>query len=154
MFELAVDGASVFFLLQRFAFVKAVLASCQIDVKLSSSVLVYKQKGRDDGESGTLGGLLKSAYLTAIQEKFTVTAGCMVIISAIEVGRYVHVLNPYLAMEYDAVSVYQACLAEADAFDLRPCQYQTGSIFIHQIIIEFRFAVLDIDGLLFLFCHN
>ena len=154
MLELAVDGATVFFLFQGLTLVEAVLASCEVDVEFGTPVLVNKQKSGDDGETRTFDGLLQATYLSAIQEELTVAPGSMVVIRSIEVRRDIHVLDPYFAMENDAISVHQTGLAEADALDFRPCQYQPGRVFAHQIIIELRFAVLDIDGFLFLFCHN
>ena len=152
--ELSVDGAAVFFFLERLALVVAVFASGQVDVELGPSVLVDEEQGGDDGESGILERLLQAVNLAAVEQQLAVAAGGVVVVGAVEVLGDVHVLHPNLAAKDGAVGVHEAGLAQADALDFRARQHHSCRVFLHQEVLELRFTVLNIDGFLLFFCHS
>ncbi len=152
--ELAVYVAAVLFLLEGLALVVVVLASCQMYVEFRAPVLVDEEQRGHYGEAGTLGGLLQAVDLAAVEEQLAVAARSVVVVGAVEILRDVHVLNPHLAADDDAVGVHEAGLAQTDALDLRAGKDEACGVFVHQVVVELRFAVLDVDGFLFLFCHR
>ena len=154
MFELSVDGLAVFFLLEGFALVVAVLASCEIDVEFSASVFVDEEQGGDDSGPWALGGVLQAGDFPAVQQKLAVASCGVIIIGAVEILGDVHVLHPDFTTKDDTIGIDETGLAETDAFDFRSGKDKACCVFINQVVVEFGLAILDVDGSLLFFGHE
>ena len=152
--ELTVNSAAVFFFLERLALVEGVLTASKIDVQFGTAILVDEKECGDDGEAGALGALLEAMDLTAIEEEFAVTAGGVVVVGAVEVLGDIHVLDPNFTANDGTISIHQTGLTKADALDFGASEDESCGVFLHQVIVKLGLAVLDVDGLLFFFCHS
>ena len=145
LLELAVYVATVFFLLEGFAFVILAFAPADVDVKLCTTIVINKKECGHNAEAWRLDGLLHLANLLAVKEKLAVSALHMVVIGALIVLGNIHVLHPDLASNDVTIGIHKACLALADALYLCTRQHDACRVFIQKQIVELGTLVLDIN---------
>lgn len=81
-------------LFQCFALVIFVLAACETDDQLCQPFFIYEQAGGHNGESRVLYHLLQLAQFLAFKEQLAIAPRRVVVVRAIKILGYVHILNP------------------------------------------------------------
>ena len=151
--------SSVLFLLQSLALVILLLTLAEGNVHLGSTVIIDKDEGWNNGETGLLAILLKTAQFTLGKEQLAVAASLMIGKRAIEIRRDIHTLYPKFSLIEIAIAIYQRCLTATDRLDLGTGKYDTSGISINEEVLErcllvaYLYRTLLTEFLIFL-VHN
>ena len=78
----------------------------------------------------------------------------MVVIGAIEVFGYVHILHPQLSPMEVAIGINQTAFAQSERFDLGTDQYNARRVNVQNLVIESGTFVLYEDILLYFLFHS
>ena len=114
MLDCSIHLSSVFLFFQSLALVIFLLTLAEGYVHLGSTMIIDKDEGRNNGETGLLAVLLKTAQFTLGKKKFTVAASLMIAERALEIRRDVHSLDPKFALIEIAITIYQRSLSATD----------------------------------------
>ena len=136
MLHRTIHFALVLLLLDSLTLVKFLLTTAEGYIHLCTTFVVDEYEGRDDGESHSLGVFLQAAYLTLVEQQFTVTLRLVVVVRAVEIWVNIHALDPYLAIVDVAECVNEGSLTKSDGLDLCAGQYYAGCVCVNEEIVE------------------
>ena len=155
MLEHAIDGALVLAFLDGLTLVVLPFTTTQSDNKLGETPLIDKQTQGHDGNTRLLGVACDATDLLAVKEQLAVTVGGMVVIGPVAVFSNVHVLDPDLTIDNNAIGIGQAAFALTDGLDFGTSEHDTSGERLDNLVVERRLTVLDIDSIVVIAsCHK
>ena len=137
--------ASIVFL-EGLTLVVSFFATGEGDFKLGKTILGDEKTHGDNGVTCLLGSALELAQLTLGEEEFAVALHVMVIESAKAVGGNLHILNPQLIADKEAISVGEGGFALADRFDFRAIKHYSSRQTVGKYIIKGGSFVLNLSS--------
>ena len=129
-------------LLKCVALIVGVLPFRERDRKLGKPLFINEQYNRDNGQALFLYLDQQFIQFALCEKKFPVTLGIMVVISSLEIFRYVHVSHKQFSPGKGTVRIHDRSLAVTDGFDLGPRQLNTGCNLLEQEVLMMSLFIL------------
>ena len=147
----AVEFALVLTLTDGSALVKLLFTARQSNVQFGASVVVDKERERNNRKSWGGGVVLQRPNLFLVQQQFTITTRGGIVVRPIFLLCDIHVLHPPLSAVVDAKSIAQRGFSCTDAFDFCACQHNACRVGVNHLKVESGAFVLYSNALRLLF---